>query len=172
MRCLLPTTVAVILAALMQSDVRGQESNAPPPEMKVLHRLLGTWKVEQMTSVPETGSVTHIVKRELVLGGRFVREIGGFDDGEPDYTAMLTYDSQRKTYRNWFFHDSGFYWEASGTWDETSQTLTFTYGLPGNGKGILTFRFMDETTLTFSMIGKDPRGEVVYRSEGEAVRHK
>ena len=166
-------TTSLVLAVLMHAVVRGQEPDAPPPEMKVLQKLLGTWKVEQTTSVPkETGSITHVVKRELVLGNRFVQETGGFDDGEPDYTAMLTYDSQRKTYRNWFFHDSGFYWEASGAWDETSQTLTFTYGLPGGGKGMLTFRFRDETTLVFSMIGRDPRGEVVYRSEGTAVRQK
>ena len=123
MKCLPSVTAFIVVAVLMHADVRGQGSNTPPPEMKVLEKLLGTWKVEQTTSVPkETGSLTHVVKRELVLGGRFVKE-----QGEPDYTAMYTYDSQRKTYRNWFFHSSGFYWEATGAWDESSQTFTFTY---------------------------------------------
>jgi hypothetical protein len=172
MRLLLPTTASLILAVLMHADVRGQESNAPP-EMKALERLLGTWEVEQTTSVPkETGSNTHVVKRELVLGGRFVQGMGGFDDGEPDFTTMYTYDSQRKTYRNWFFHSSGFYWEATGTWDESSQTLSFTYRPAGGGKGTITFRFTDETTFVFSMISRSASGEVGYHSEGKAVRQK
>jgi hypothetical protein len=172
MKCLLPMTAPLVLAVLMHADVRGQES-APPPEMKALARLLGTWKVEQTTSVPkETASITHVVKRELVLGGRFVQDMVGFDDGKPTFTGMFTYDSQRKVYRNWFFHSSGFYFEATGTWDETSQTFTFTYRLPGGGKGTNTFRFTDETTFVFSMISRDASGEVGYHSEGKAVRQK
>ena len=168
-----PVTGLLAVAVLMHADVRGQDSNPPPPEMKAVERLVGTWEVEQTTSVPkETGSNTHVVKRELVLGGRFVQGMGGFDDGKPDFTTMYTYDSQRKTYRNWFFHSSGFYWEATGTWDESDEAFVFNYGLPGGGKGTMTIRFTDETTLVFSMIGKDPRGEVVYRSEGKAVRQK
>jgi len=172
MKSLLPTTASLILAVLMHADARGQESDAPP-EMKPLVKLLGTWKVEQTTSVPkETGSITHVVKRELVLGGRFVQEMGGFDDGEPDYTSMYTYDSQRKTYRNWFFHSSGFYWEATGTWDESDESFVFTYNPAGGGKGTISLRFTDETTFVFSMIGKDLRGEVVFQSEGKAVRQE
>ena len=126
MKCLLPTTVALILAVLMHADVRGQESSAPP-EMKALEGLLGTWKVEQIVKVPEESRSTNlVVKRELVLGGRFVQEMGNFDDkGKPTFMGMYTYDSNRKTYRYWFFQSSGFYWEPTGTWDESSQTFTF-----------------------------------------------
>ena len=85
---------------------------------------------------------------------------------------MFTYDTQRKTYRNWFFHSSGFYWEATGTWDETSQTFTFTYKLPGGGKGTNTFQFTDETTFVFSMISRSASGEVGFQSKGKAVRQK
>ena len=69
--------------------------------MKPLERLVGTWKVEQIDLVPEeTRPANFVVKRELVLGGRFIQEMGNFDDkGKPTFTGMYTYDSNRKTYR-------------------------------------------------------------------------
>ncbi len=45
---------------------------SPPPEMKALEKLLGTWKVENIGKVPEETRSTSTVKREQVLGGRFV----------------------------------------------------------------------------------------------------
>ena len=89
MRCLLPAFA--VMAVLMSTEAVGQESSAPPPEMKPLERLLGTWKVEQIVKVPkETRSTTVVVKRELVLGGRFVQEMGGFDDkGKPTFTGYV-----------------------------------------------------------------------------------
>ena len=97
MKCLLPMTASLILAVLMHADVRGQDSTAPLPEMKPLERLVGTWKVEQIYKVPEETRPANFVKRELVLGGRFVQEMGQFDDkGEPTFMGMYTYDSKRK----------------------------------------------------------------------------
>jgi hypothetical protein len=137
MKCL-PVIAFLALAVLMRADVRGQESSAPPPEMKPLKRLLGTWKVEQIVKVPkETRSTNLVVKRELVLGGRFIQEMGGFDNkGKPTFTGMYTYDAAKKDYRYWFFLSSGFCWEPRGTWDESSQTFTFR-----DARGVLTFRF-------------------------------
>ena len=174
MRCL-PVTAFVIVAVLMHAHVRGQESNAAPPEMKALERLVGTWKVEQIVKVPkETRSTNFVVKGELVLGGRFLREQAGSDNkGKPTGTGMYTYDSNRKTYRYWFFHSSGFYWDSTGTWDESSQTFTFK-GRVGTGDATTTatMRFSDEATLVYSLVTTDPGGEVNYHMEGKAVRQK
>ena len=173
MKCLLPMTASLILAVLMQSDVRGQESDAPP-EMKALERLVGTWDHEQIVKVPEeTRSTNFVVKKELVLGGRFVQETGNFDDKwKPNFTGMYTYDSNRKTYRYWFFLSSGFYTESTGNWDESRQTLTFTNRLQGGTTGVTTLRFSDETTFVYSVVGTDPGGKVTYHMEGRAVRQK
>ena len=53
MKCLLPTFAVLIMALLASSEADGQEPDAPPPEMKALERLVGTWKVEQIVKVPE-----------------------------------------------------------------------------------------------------------------------
>lgn len=95
----LPAMTALLLVALlMHANARGQEGVAPPPEMKALERLLGTWKVENIGKVPEETRSTTIAKRELVLGGRFVQEIGDFDaKGKPKYMCMYTYDPDKNT---------------------------------------------------------------------------
>jgi hypothetical protein len=173
MKFLLSLTAFVILIVLGTTNVQGQEFS-PPPQMEVLERLVGTWDTEQTTTVPtEIDSEKLVVKRELVLGGRFVRETGGFDDnGEPSFTGMYTYDAQKQVYRNWHFFSSGFYWESTGTWDESKQTLTLTYQLPGDGKGVATMRLKDEETLEFLLIGRDASGTVSYHLEGKAVRQE
>jgi len=176
MKCLIPTTASLILAVLMHADVRGQESDAPPPEMEALERLVGTWKAEQIVKVPkETRSTNFVVKRELVLGGQFVQEMGNFDDqGKPAFTGMYTCDSNRRTYRYWFFMSSGFYWEPTGTWDESSQTFTFKGRLGAGDTGTMTatLRFSDETTFVYSLVGTDASGRVSYHMEGKSVRQK
>jgi hypothetical protein len=175
MKCLLPVTASLVLAVLMHADVRGQDSSAPLPEMKPLERLVGTWKVEQIDLVPEETRPANFVKRELVLGGRFVQEMGNFDDkGKPTFTGMYTYDSIRKTYRYWFFLSSGFYWEPTGTWDESSQTFTFKgrLGADATRTMTMTLRFSDEATFVFSLVTTGPGGEISYHSEGKCVRQK
>ena len=170
MRCL-PVIAFAIVTVLMHADVRGQESS-PPPEMKALERLVGTWKVEQIVKVPEEAGPTNlVVKREMVLGGRFVQEMGGFDDkGKPNFTGMYTYDSNRKTYRYWLFVSDGFYNESTGTWSEPNQTFTFTSKPGGGATGVITLRFLDEATFSFSIIFRDAGGEIGYHLEGKSVR--
>jgi len=174
MKWSLVMTALLSVAVLSHADVRGQEPSAPPPEMKVLEKLVGTWNVEQTVKVPEESRSTNlVVKREVVLGGRFVHEMGGFDDkGKPSFTGMYTYDSNRKTYRHWLFLSGGGYSESTGTWDERSQTFTFTNRPSWGGTGVITLRFPDETAFAFSIISKNPGGTVGYHLEGKAVRQK
>ena len=173
MKCL-PVIAFLALAVVMRADVRGQEPDAPPPEWKPLERLVGTWKVEQIVKVPkETRSTNLVVKRELVLGSRFVQAMGGFDDkGKPTYTGMYTYDANRKTYRYWFFLSGGFYTESTGTWDESSQTFIFQNRLPGGVTGVITLQFFDEVTFVFSVISRDAGGDITYHLEGKSVRQQ
>ncbi|MBC8875264.1 MAG: DUF1579 family protein [Planctomycetes bacterium] len=173
MRCLTPMPAFLVVAVLMQSNVRGQDGDTPP-EIKALERLVGTWKVEQIVKVPKENGPTKLdVKRELVLGGRFVQEAGGFDDkGKPGFAGMYTYDSNRKTYRYWLFVSGGFYNESTGTWDEQNQTFTFT-SKPADGvAGAITIRFLDETTFVHSIISRDSGGKILYHQEGKSVRQE
>ncbi len=174
MRCFLSAFVVLAIALLVSTEASGQDSSPPPPEMKVLERLVGTWKVEQVVKVPEESRPINLdVKRELVLGGRFVQEMGGFDDeGKPTFTGMYTYDSNKKAYRYWLFLSGGFYAESTGTWDERSQTFTFTNSPSRGVTGVITIRFLDEGTFSHSIISRDSGGKIGYHQEGKSVRQK
>jgi hypothetical protein len=160
----------------MHADVGGQDSSAPPPEMKVLERILGTWEIEIINRVAkwtakETRS-TITQRREKVLGGHFIQETGFDDQGKTVNLGMFTYDSEREAYRWWFFDSKGNTIEATGTWDENSQTFTYT-GRPGGGVTmVLTNRFPDRSTVDWTYTMKDAGGEVGLRMEGKAVRKK
>ena len=172
MRCLLPAFVVLAVALPMSTAAVAQESGAAS-EMKVLERLLGTWRVENITKIPEASRSTSIAKREFVLDGRFVQELGGFDDeGNPSHRGMYTYDANRKAYRYWFFHESGFYFESTGTWDESRKTFTFVSDLGGGATSTFRVRFLDVATLDWSIISKNAGGEVSFHAEGKAVRQK
>ena len=116
-------TASLILAVLMNANIRGQESSAPP-EMKALEGLLGTWEVLTVNKVakwtPEETRSTTICKREPILGGRYFRESAFDQQGKLLATGMLTYDTTEKVYRFWYFHPEGVT-ENAGTWDGSSR---------------------------------------------------
>ncbi len=171
MRCLPVMTAFLILASLAHTDGRGQESTAPPPEMKPLKRLVGTWNVEQENNVPEQTRVNYVLKGQPILGGRFIQQMGADqDEAEPTQIGMYTYDANKRNYRFWFFMSSGFFTEFTGTWDESSQAFTFTNKSPGGGMTTITDRFLNESTFVFSMINRSAGGDIVYQMEGKAVR--
>ena len=173
MKCLLPTTTLLILAVLMHAEVRGQGPDAPPPEMKALERLVGTWNVEQENKVPEQARLNYVLKAKAILGGRFIQQMGAsHGEAKPTQMGMYTYDVNKKDYHYWFFMSSGFFAESIGTWDESSQTFTFTNSLPGGGRATITTRFLRETEFIFSMTTRNAGGEIGYQMEGKAVRQE
>jgi hypothetical protein len=101
--------------------------------------------------------------------------MGNFDDkGKPTFTGMYTYDLNSRAYRYWLFLSGGFYWEPTGTWDESSQTFTFTgrVGTGATGTMTMTMRFSGEDTFVLSMITREPGGETSFHLEGKCVRQK
>jgi hypothetical protein len=170
MKCL-PLITFVIVAVLMHADVRGQESSLPP-EMKALEKLVGAWKVEHVSKVPENAPFTLAIKARPVLGGRFVQQTDDSNNGETGQIGMYTYDSNRRAYRYWFFHSSGFFVDSTGTWNESSKTFTFRNKPFEGGTGLVTVHFLDETSYDWSIINKDAGGKVVFHMEGKAIRQK
>jgi Tfp pilus assembly protein PilF len=170
MKCF-PLIPFLIVAVLMHADLRGQESS-PPPEMRALEKLVGSWKVEHVGKVPEEVPFTCIIKTRPVLGGRFIQQTGDVDESQPNQIGMYTYDSNRRAYRYWFFHSSGFFVDSTGTWNEGSQTFTFTNKPFEGATGVITVHFLDDTTYDWSIINRDAGGKVVFHMEGKAVRQK
>lgn len=169
MKCLLPTTALLVMAVLLPVVVRGQDPSEPPTGMNVLEKLVGTWKFK------DTKGQSRTLKRELVLDGHFVQSKVFNDQGKLLNIKMYAYDAKKKAYRNWWFIPGGgvkapVAMEFAGTWDESSQTLTFTWKEEGFSV-VTTTRFLDEKTWAVTVVAKDA-GKVVNRTEGKAIRQE
>ncbi len=172
----LPAVITLLVATLLAtSDVRGQEAKAPPPEMKVLHRLVGAWQGEATSKVaewtPEETRTKATSKNDLILGGHVLRSRGLDSQGKLSQIHFFTYDRERQVYRHWFFDSNGSTVEDVGKWDERSSTLTFTNKTRGI-IGVVSFHFVDTDTVQWSVVSKDQQGKVYLDIHGKTTRQK
>ena len=143
--------------------------------MKVLERLAGTWDTESVNRVsefnPTETRATGTAGAELTLGGHFV-VCRSFDDGENLHgMATYTYDSARKQYRSGLFDSMGNSVEAVGRWDPDTRTLTFTAEQKSR-VGWYRFRFIQGSTMEYTIVGKDTRGGTPLDVHGRWTRRK
>jgi len=171
-----PATAFLVLAVLLHAEARGQDASGPPPEMKVLQKLAGTWKVLNINKpskwMPKESRSTSTDKGEVILGGRFLERRGFDAEGNLIPSSMYTYDTDKKTYLWWFYVSNGAVGEFVGAWDATRQTLLFRPRTESPLRGVTTYRFLDENTFDWSIVAKDADGEISFHMEGNAVRQK
>jgi hypothetical protein len=145
-----------------------QETRALSDHQQVLDQFLGEWRsVDPAGKDPQTE-----LSYQRVLGGRYVQERGERADGK-SAILMYTYDTDRACYRLWSFRSWMDSSEATGRWDESTKTLTWTSVDSDDGRStVVTHRFVDDQTMHWDAVGKDSDGQVVYRTEGRATREK
>jgi len=172
----LPAMIAVMTAALLAtSGVQGQETKAPPSEMKVLHKLVGAWQGEATFKVAEwTPEETHTKAtstNHLILAGHVLQSRGFDSQGKLSQIHLFTYDKEQQVYRHWFFDSNGSTVEDVGKWDEDSSTLTLKNETRGI-TGVSSFHFVDEDTVQWSVVSKDQQGKVYLDLHGKTTRQK
>jgi hypothetical protein len=170
-RCFWIGTLALV--SLQAAD--GQDAPRSP-ELEVLDRFLGTWKIDMVSKPAEwtkqevklTGTTTN----EWTLGGRFQIHRAKYSPTHVESVEMLTYDADRKVYRFWHFNSNGIANETTGAWDEKSKTMTFK-GDFGNGiTSVSKMRFVDKDTREAVMTAKDKSGKVYLDVHVKLVRQK
>lgn len=143
------------------------------PELRVLSNYIGTWDVAitSKDSPFTKGESTAI----WVLDGRFVQQTGVLksDDGANvlKVTTLMTYDSERKTYRMWSFLSNGSTSEASGTWDEKNRSMT-SISNEGGTTTTTTARFTENGIEEWMFVTTNQNKEVVGRFGGTNTRRK
>jgi hypothetical protein len=171
-----PVVIAVMTAALLAtSGVQGQESTAPPPEMKVFHKMVGTWQSNATSRVAEwTPEETHekaTGRTDLILEGHFFLGRMFDSEGKLSQVHLHTYDKEQQVYRTWSFLSNGSCAEYVGKYDEGSNTLKLKH----EKRGITTLvsnHFVDEDTWDVSVVAKDQQGKVYIDMHLKGTRQK
>src|SRR4051794_17346263 len=106
MRSFLSLALAALLA--LTTGLAGGEKKGPPlppgpgPEHKLLHDLAGTFEAKVTIHVgpDQTLQTKGVVKREMILGGRFLKEDfeGTFGDQPFKGLGLSGYDPAKKKY--------------------------------------------------------------------------
>jgi hypothetical protein len=152
------------------------EAAPKPAELKVLDRLIGMWKDEATFKVSEWTSKekqeTYIYRNEWTLNSRFVQSRGRSFDGDAEDLQIITFDAEKKTFRRWYFDSEGTINESTGTWDDTSRTLTWTGDLGDGITAVSVWTVADEKTLVWSRTAKDKKGKVYVDIDGKAIRQE
>jgi hypothetical protein len=159
--------------SVTQSDAHSREGAPPPPEMKLLGQMVGTWQESNVSRVaewtPQETRGRSTLKVVPILGGHFVR--CEFTDGEREAMMIRTFDPEQQAYRQWTFHLGSCGVESRGQWDDVTNTLTLT----DEGQSITsigTIWFSDKDTTQWSFISRDRQGKVYLDVIGRSVRQR
>jgi Protein of unknown function (DUF1579) len=169
----------LLLAALLFTSLETASAQSPakPAELKVLDRLVGKWRYEWESKATDgeprgsKGAGTSV--NEWVLDGWFQQHKGKGDTPPHEILEVWTYDQHTKTYRAWGFMSPGAnHYEATGTWDEKSSTLTYKGRGPGDVTTVSTMRFIDEDNRVGTRVAKDAAGKLVQDTTFKLTRQK
>ena len=168
-----------LLAALFFTSLGTASAQPPqkPAELKVLDRLAGEWRYEWESQPTETepnggrGAGTSI--NEWILDGWFQQHRGKGENPRHEILEVWTYDPHTKTYRAWGYMAPGaMHYEAAGTWDEASKTLTYKGKGPGDVTTESTMRFIDHDNRIGTRVAKDAAGKVIQDTRFKLTRQK
>jgi hypothetical protein len=169
----------LLLAPLFFTSLETASAQPPakPAELKVLDRLVGKWRYEWESKPTEgepkgsKGAGTSV--NEWVLDGWFQQHKGKGDTPAHEILEVWTYDEHTKTYRAWGFMSPGAnHYEATGTWDEKSKTLTYKGKGPGDVTTVSTMHFIDEDNRVGTRVAKDAAGKLVQDTTFKLTRQK
>lgn len=161
-----------LFALLVSVPLSSAEGPSPEvPELKALDHYAGSW------DVVITGGGSPFSKGEVnatwILDGRYLQQIGTLQsaDGKQTlkYTALMTYDPQRNTYRAWTFLSDGYTGEARSTWDAKAKVMTSI--TPNEGSTTTTTAdFSEAGTEKWRIVARDAAGNVVFEMAGKNTR--
>ena len=155
--------------------LKNEPAEDRPQELDVLKRMVGTWDtvstIKPAEWTPDGGVTAAVVNRQWILNGRFVIDMSSHADGEKSM-ALISYDSQAKSYRNWWFNSKGHRNQSRGTWDEAAQTFSFEADLPDGKSMQSSVRFADENREVWAFKVTDAEGKVYFDMDIVATRRK
>jgi hypothetical protein len=141
-----PTLLLVFACASLACTSGGQPPGSPsgaeptvpfagqpaPEEVKIFADFVGTWKLEATQKPSAENNNTEVKLTGTETGqwqhnGYFVRVEGSVQSSNfrMEYTRLMTYDVNRKTYRRWVFASGGLAVESVGEWNAATKTMVW-----------------------------------------------
>jgi hypothetical protein len=161
---------ALLVAAPRLAADDKEDPGEPGPEHKLLAKLAGTWdakaKVWFEPGKPPTES-TGVMKRKMIMGGRYLQEEYQGKFGPDDFTGMSIagYDRVRKKFfSSWVDSMSTGVILSEGTYDAAKKTFTYINDDidPATGKkmkGRDVLKVDNDDQLTFEMYRAEEEGK-------------
>lgn len=154
-----------------------QTSEKTSAELQVLERYIGTWHETVISKpalwTPKETTTTITGTRKWILDNHMIENKGVWSPDNKQYLHLMTYDNQRKEYRQWFYDKNTLVpMEDRGTWDAATETFTFTGTLADGVKTTSQQKFENKDTFTWTFVAKDRSGKVVLDIEAKCVRMK
>jgi hypothetical protein len=160
-------------AAVITSWHKYEPVGDRPMELKVLDRLIGTWDIVRVQKAavwtPEEVRTTAKVSREWILDGRFVLDTSIHSDGK-ESLHLITFDSNGKAYRSWWFNSEGHHNESKGSWDEKAQTFSLVAKLEDGKTMRSSGRFAGQNQEVWEFKVTDADGKLYFDMEIIATR--
>jgi serine/threonine protein kinase len=159
------------LAAVVAFVVlRAPSRPAPPfrPEAdEVLNRLVGTWSVQNETTLPDVVTDHGTVRYDWVANKQFLRAYAHYDVSGAETLTLFRHDADARTFRRWFFTSGSglpaIQGPADGQWDATTATLTWRSMLPLFHKIVHEDHWIDADNFETRTEIKDHQGKVIVR---------
>lgn len=141
--------------------------------MELLDRLVGTWDVEMSSKARPGQKLKAEITGRKILGGRYIeirdRQV---PTGDENYT-LITYDAEKKAYRQWHYSSRWGHTEGTGAWDEATKTLSWT-GQGGTTKTpvntSLVWKLGTSGNTEFKNSVRDRKDKVLEDLEGTQTR--
>jgi hypothetical protein len=149
------------------AEEQGAEFMMPGPEHAELKRLVGDWKAEVKSFMPDPNNPTTSEAKasfKMILGGRFVQQnfTGSFDGQEFEGIGISGYDRALKKYvGSWIDSMGTGIMHTEGTFDPKSRTITET-GSSSSPMGTMKMKMLtkhiDDNKFHFTMFMIAPEG--------------
>lgn len=145
-------------------------------ELQQLAPMIGTWDetVENKDAAFTPGGqvLTSVTTTRAELGGRYIFERGRWNPPGTDFLNLITYDSTAKEYLSWYFDASGVSTISPrrGRYDPKTRTLTWTSTDAAGNRSDGTNTLIDDDHNEWTMVTRNPAGEVVFDAHGRLVR--
>ena len=144
--------------------------------LEPLNRRIGTWVHKNYHKkapwTPEAKTISGEETVKWVLNKKYIQGDVIHDDGTKAHW-LVTYDSEAKVYRSWFFHTQHFpRGETVGRWDAKAERMDWKMDL-GNGlRAEMSFKRSGKDKIVWTMTIRDASGKLMFDGGGTQTRKK